>query len=153
MLFAGGNNVGAMCSNIGSDYLLLLNSDILVVNPLWLKKLVDIHPTEGGVSSFGVVLDPPKRADGYCFLVNRELYMNYMLDENFQWFWGITKLQSQLLKDNERIVCVENHENMIHHYGGRSGKGFKDAKGMGIDIEEVKKWFTCGEIEVINSID
>lgn len=151
-LFAEGNNIGVRNASKDSDLVLLINSDVRITNPLWLKRLIEIHP-DGGVSSYGAVLNEPKRADGYCFLVDRKIYDKYQLDEEFQWWWSITKLQSQILKDGNRIVCVKDHENAIHHYGGRSGKGFKNAKGMGVDIEEIKKWFTTGDVEVINCID
>ncbi|KAB1438241.1 glycosyltransferase family 2 protein [Candidatus Galacturonibacter soehngenii] len=153
MLFAGGNNIGSEYCDYNSEYILLLNSDVKILHKKWLQKLIELHPYEGGVSSYGVVLDEPQRADGYCFLINKDLYINNRLDENFQWFWGVTKLQSILLKNGKRIVCVENHENIIHHYGGRSGKGFKEAKGMGIDIEEVKKWFIKGNVEILKDVD
>lgn len=135
-----------------SDYFLLLNSDIKIRSKRWLSDLLDIHPACGGISSYGAVLAEPRRADGYCLLINSELYKKYKLDEEFQWWWSVTKLQSMVLKENKRIVSVVHHENKLHHYGGKSGKGYRDAKGMNIDIEEVKKWFSMGKVEFIDYI-
>lgn len=152
-LFAKGNNIASTMCSEDADMILLLNSDVRINSDDWLSKLVSIHPAEGGISSYGVVETEPIRADGYCMLINRDLYDKYKLDEEFAWFWGVTKLESLVLKEGKSIVSVRDHENKIHHYGGKSGKGFKHAAGMGIDIEEVKKWFTTGKVEIIDHLD
>ena len=47
---------------------------------------------------------------------------------------------------------------MIVHFGGASRKGFfnaknlKNAKGLNTDIEEVRRWFGNGRVEIIDSI-
>lgn len=94
----------------------------------------------------------PIRADGYCLLINRDLYEKYKLDENYEWWWGVTELESMVLKEGKKIVAVRNHEEYIHHYGGKSGKGFKNAKGMDVDINEVKKWFDGNKVEIIDRL-
>ena len=152
-LFAKGNNIASSLSDKSTKYYLLLNSDIEVRNYDWLDKLLAIHPVEGGISSYGFVKSEPKRADGYCMMIDKNLYDKYKLDEDFAWFWSITKIESLVLKEGKRIVSVMNHEKYIHHYGGKSGKGFENAAGMDIDIEEVKKWFTKGNVEMIDNID
>lgn len=151
LLFAKGNNV-AFESASNSEYVLLLNSDVRINSKDWLKTLLKIHPQEGGVSSFGSVDSEPIRADGYCLLINRDLYEKYKLDEKYEWWWGVTKLESMVLKEGKKIVAVRNHEEFIHHYGGKSGKGFKNAKGMDADRNEVKKWFDNNKVEIIDSL-
>ncbi len=151
-LFAKGNNIASSLTSYDTDYYLLLNSDVSIKDEKWLDMLLSVHPTEGGISSYGVVNDEPLRADGYCLLIDKPLYDKYKLDERFAWFWSITKIESQILKEDKRIVSVMNHEKYIHHYGGRSGKGFMNAAGMDIDIEEVKSWFTKGKVEVLNNL-
>lgn len=151
LLFAKGNNV-AFESASNSEYVLLLNSDVRINSKDWLKTLLKIHPQEGGVSSFGAVDSEPIRADGYCLLINRDLYEKYKLDEKYEWWWGVTKLESMVLKEGKKIVAVRNHEEFIHHYGGKSGKGFKNAKGMDADRNEVKKWFDNNKVEIIDSL-
>lgn len=147
-LFAGGNNIAAELAAKDSDYYLLLNSDVEIKSKNWLQKLVDLMPKNGGIASYGAVVSAPERADGYCMLINADLYNKYKLDENFQWWWSATKLQSQVLKEEKSIIAIENHEEYIHHFGGKSGKGFKDAKGMNVDMSEVKKWFSKGKVEI-----
>ena len=83
----------------------------------------------------------PIRADGYCMLIDKYLYDKYQLDENFEWWWSVTKLESKVLKNGLPVRAVKEHEKLMHHFGGRSGKGYKDAKGMDISINEVLTWF------------
>lgn len=148
-LFAKGNNIAARLASEDSDYYLLLNSDVEIKSPDWLDKLIELMPEEGGIASFGAVQSAPKRADGYCMMINADLYNKYKLDEHFQWWWGVTKLESQVLKEGKKVIAVDNHEEYIHHFGGKSGKGFSDATGMDVDMDEVKKWFEDGDVKII----
>lgn len=148
-LFAKGNNIAARLTSEDSDYYLLLNSDVEIKSPDWLDKLIELMPEEGGIASFGAVQSAPKRADGYCMMINADLYNKYKLDEHFQWWWGVTKLESQVLKEGKKVIAVDDHEEYIHHFGGKSGKGFSDATGMDVDMDEVKKWFEDGDVKII----
>ena len=152
-LFAKGNNLASTFADENSNFILLLNSDISIKDSKWLSKLIEIHPQEGGISSFGAVEEEPIRADGYCMLIDKYLYDKYKLDEQYEWFWGVTKLESEVLKEGLRIVAVKNHEKYIHHYGGKSGKGYANAKGLDIDITEVSKWFSKGKVEILDYIE
>lgn len=140
-LFAKGNNLASKYASSDTTHYLLLNSDIKIIDPNCFNKLMEIHPKNGGISSFGAVIYEPIRADGYCMLIDKYLYDKYQLDEYFEWWWSITKIQSQILNDGLKIRAVKNHEKYIHHYGGKSGDGWKDAKGMDIKIDEVIEWF------------
>ena len=148
-LFAKGNNIAARLASEDSDYYLLLNSDVEIKSPDWLDKLIELMPEEGGIASFGAVQSAPKRADGYCMMIDADLYNKYKLDEHFQWWWGVTKLESQVLKEGKKVIAVDDHEEYIHHFGGKSGKGFSDATGMDVDMDEVKKWFEDGDVKII----
>ena len=151
-LYAKGNNMASKYANGDTTHYLLLNSDIRVVNPDCINKLIEIHPKEGGISSFGAVLYKPIRADGYCMLIDKFLYDKYQLDEYFEWWWSITKLQSQILTDGFKIRAVKEHEEYLHHYGGKSGDGWKGARGMDIKIDEVIGWF-CDKKENVEIIE
>ncbi|WP_461461028.1 glycosyltransferase family 2 protein [Methanobrevibacter sp.] len=142
--FARGNNLASQHASNNATHYLLLNSDIKITDINCFNKLSELHPKDGGISSFGAVLSEPKRADGYCMLIDKDLYDKFKLDEDFQWWWSVTKLQSQVLSSGYKIIAVRNHEEYIHHYGGKSGKGFEDVKGMNTDIEIVKGWFEKG---------
>lgn len=151
-LFAKGNNIASSFCSEDSDYILLLNSDVSIKNNKWLRNLLDIHPKNGGISAYGLVTDEPVRADGYCLLIDRVLFDKYKLDPTYAWFWGVTKLESKILQEKKSIRVVQNHENMIHHYGGKSGNAFKNAPGMNTDIEEIKRWFEGCSIDIIDSV-
>ncbi|MDD3362871.1 MAG: glycosyltransferase [Hespellia sp.] len=146
-LFAGGNNIAAAHARSDSNYYLLLNSDIQINSSDWLSKLIELN--EGGISSFGIVENEPYRVDGYCMLIESNLYNKFKLDENFQWWWSVTKLQAQVLNDGYRIRGLKDHEHYIHHFGGKSGQGFKDAKGMDVDMNSVLNWFEKGTVEFL----
>jgi glycosyltransferase involved in cell wall biosynthesis len=140
--FSKGNNVGVKIAPEESDYILLLNSDVEILDPLWLKKLFDIH--EKGITTYGACVGGqfPDRGDGYCFLIDRQLYEKYWLDESFPWFWGITKLQAKILSDGYSVQAIRDHENIIEHYGGSSGDAFKKLQNSKkIDLQLVKSWF------------
>ena len=92
------------------------------------------------------------RADGYCFLIDKDLYLKYKLDEQFEWWWSVTKLQAQLLRDSYIVKAVKEHEEQLIHYGGMSGTAWKNSKGMSIEGKEVKRWFDKCEIEIIERI-
>ena len=98
--------------------------------------MIDVH--KPGITAFGVVQgDPITRVDGYCMLVDSRLNRDHLLDESFQWFWSVTKLQAQLLTVGYSVQGYIEHENQLHHFGGKSGKGFKGAKGMDVNVQEV----------------
>lgn len=51
------------------------------------------------------------------------------------------KLESQVLADVKQIKAVKKHDDLLIHYGGTSGKGWVNAKGMNTNIETVKQLF------------
>jgi glycosyltransferase involved in cell wall biosynthesis len=139
-LFASGNNILSSVADKDADYFLLLNSDIEIKDDNWLSKLLDVH--KKGVTSYGVVESEPYRVDGYCYLIDADLYRKYPLDErNFQWFWAITKQQAQVLTSGYSVQGFRNHEEYLHHFGGKSGGDFMGAEGMNTPAEVSKKWF------------
>lgn len=150
-LFAKGNNIAFNFCSKESDKIVLLNSDIDIRNQDWLTEMLAIH--KKGITTLGAVEGNPwTRGDGYCLLIDKDLYGKYKLDEEFEWWWSVTKLEAQVLHDNFSVIAVKNHENLIFHYGKMSGTDFKKAKGMQIQGEEVKKWFDNRKITIIESI-
>lgn len=139
-LFAAGNNIMSSVADKDSKYYLLLNSDIEIKDKEWLSRLLEIH--KKGVSAYGTVESEPARVDGYCYLVDAELYRKYPLDEdNFQWFWAVTKQQAQILTSGYHVQGFQEHEKYLHHFGGKSGGDFRGAEGMTTSAEVSKKWF------------
>lgn len=149
-LFSGGNNIAAKNSIYTSDLLLLLNSDVRINNKNWLRILVNIKRKEHYTAASYGYCKNPDRGDGYCFLVDRNIYMKNFLSEEFQWWWSLTKFQADLLKENHSILAIDHHDHIIYHYGGKSGKSFIDAKGMDTSYEEVVSWFNKNSISVVS---
>jgi len=149
-LFAAGNNRAACLSDPKSSHFLLLNSDVEIRHADWLKVLLDNH--EYGITSFGVVIgNPVSRVDGYCLLIDRELYLKHQLDESYQWWWSVTGLQAKVLSEGYSVKGFNEHEKYLHHFGGKSGSSFKVAKGMDVDPEEVVSWFHGRTIRIFDS--
>ena len=151
-LFAEGNNIAARLAEQDSPYYLLLNSDIEIRDPYWLRRLIDSH--ERGISSYGLVRGRPIiRADGYCLLIDSDLYRRHLLDEEYQWWWSVTKLQANVLSEGHTVKGYENHESMLHHFGGKSGKSFKKAKGLQTEEERIIGWFNGLHVQAFDSIE
>ena len=149
-LFAAGNNIAARLTDPESPYLLLLNSDVEIRHPDWLKVLLENH--ERGITSYGIVKgNPITRVDGYCLLIDKDLYQKHTLDESFQWHWNTTKLQAKILIDGYSVKGFVGHERYIHHFWGKSGNDFKDAKGMDLDQKEAVSWFQGRSIQVLET--
>ncbi|GAA1469465.1 hypothetical protein GCM10017607_22940 [Microbacterium thalassium] len=137
-LFAGGNNLAATLAAPDATHFLLLNSDVEIRDDAWLSNLLSHHSR--GASSYGMVPDP-LRVDGYCYLIDADLYRSAPLDEEHQWFWAITKQQAGLLSADLSVRGYFEHERYVHHFGGRSGTGFTGAKGLSVDRLELDRWF------------
>lgn len=139
-LFAAGNNILSSVADIRSEYFLLLNSDIEIKQDDWLDKLLEVHTR--GITSHGVVDTEPYRVDGYCYLIDADLYRKYPLDDQkFQWFWAITKQQAKVLTTGHTVQGFKEHEQYLHHFGGKSGGDFKGAEGISTPEEVTTKWF------------
>ena len=149
LLFAGGNNEATKLADPSTKYYLLLNSDIRVVDPRWLSFLLKaVEKGKYSGASYGFC-KRPNRCDGYCFLIKRNLYDKYQLDTEFQWWWGITKLQAQIMRDGHSLLAHRFHNHILVHYGGKSGDAYKNAKGMDIDITDVIKWFQSSKGRIV----
>jgi GT2 family glycosyltransferase len=147
-LFSPANNIGAAAASRSARYVLLLNSDTEVRHPDWLLRLLELH--ERGATAYGVVnRGPVPRADGYCLLVDRDLFIAYGLDENFGWNWAVTKLQAELLKAGHAVRAVQEHDHLLYHFGGKSGEPPRGAKGMRVNRDEVVGWFDGHSVELI----
>ncbi len=154
LLFARGNNVAAAMSSAKSQYVLLLNSDVCIKRADWLEQLIALHKekTGRGATGFGYCDNEPQRADGYCLLMDRDLYLQYRLDESFEWWWSVTKIQAMLMRDGHKVTAVKDHEKYLHHYGKKSGTDWQGAKGMDVDSQEVLEWFANNKISTVETV-
>ncbi|MFB9378237.1 glycosyltransferase family 2 protein [Kineococcus gynurae] len=146
-LFAEGNKVASRLADRRATHHLLLNSDVEVTGADWLEHLLAVH--RRGVTAYGVALDP-LRVDGYCLLIDADLYAANPLDESHQWWWGVTKQQAALLTQGFTVQGYGEHERWVHHFGGRSGSAFEHARGMDVTREEVASWFAGHRATVLD---
>lgn len=146
-LFAEGNNRAAVRASPRASHFLLLNSDVEIRSSHWVENLLLAH--RRGITAYGVATDP-LRVDGYCLLIDADLYRAHPLDESHQWFWAVTKTQAALLREGFAVQGFAQHEQYLHHYGGKSGSAFADARGMDVSREEVARWFDGHEPYLID---
>lgn len=151
LLFAKGNNLGASLASERSTHLLLLNSDVRINSPDWLGALIARH--QEGATAFGVVETAPVRADGYCLLIDKHLYARYRLDERFPWWWSVTKLQANLLEDGYSVLAIRNHEEYLHHYGGKSNVSPSVLiESQRFDVSEAVRWFGVHRVRIHETV-
>lgn len=151
LLFAGGNNGAAELASPTSKYYLLLNSDILIKDKNWLKRLINEVKKDGIAGASYGFCKHPDRCDGYSLLIDRQLYDKYKLDTEYQWWWGVTKLQAQILQEGHSLKAFHHHNHILYHYGGKSGNAFKSAKGMDTSVQDVIKWFGSSKGKIIST--
>jgi GT2 family glycosyltransferase len=153
--YAKGNNIGAMLSSEDSSHILFVNSDVKFSNPRWLFDLLKAH--EYGITAYGVAEKSgyiPRRADGYCFLINRDLFLKYKFDEAYPFWWSFTKLEGELLRDSYSVKAVKNHEKLIHHYGGKSGRVPNElTEGKRLSEDEIGRLFGTNGVTIVESLD
>jgi len=148
--FARGNNIAVQKTGLDCTHLLLLNSDVEIKDRTWLSNLLRIH--KPGITAYGVV-EEPLRVDGYCLLVDAPLYRQHGLDEEHEFFWAVTKFQATLLVQGYSVQGYAEHERYLHHFGGKSGKDFKSAKGLFLSQEELAKFFEGKTIRVLDALE
>lgn len=151
LYFAKGNNLGVTMSSSDSTHVLLMNSDVRIDSPDWLYVLLSKH--KRGATGFGYLDSKPERADGYCLLIDKDLYKRYWLDESLPWWWSVTKFQAQLLRDGFDVQAIKKHERYLHHYGGKSKVDpLLHAQSVGYSREEVSSWFGGNKVTVIEEV-
>ncbi len=158
-LFSKGNNLGSRISSEDSTHILLLNSDVRINRPDWLSVLLKHH--ERGAISFGIAggndflgvqsgEEFPKRADGFCFLIDRHVYLTYQLDEHYQHWWSLPELQARLLKAGLRVKAIRDYDDWITHFGGKSGKVRQRVNTP--SKETVGSWFDGSGADIIDRV-
>jgi GT2 family glycosyltransferase len=146
--FAEGNNIATEYAATDSTHFLLLNSDIQINDPQWLSHLLSVH--KPGITTYGLC-DHPLRVDGYCLLVDAEVYREQGgMDEANQFFWANTKFQAKVLAKGYSVQGYAEHERYLHHFGGKSGKDFKSANGLVLPPEELAACFNGRTIRILD---
>ncbi len=146
--FARGNNLASHFCDAASRYIVLLNSDVEIKSPLWLRSMLDIH-TRGATTLGRFSTDGGRSvADGYCFLVDKDLYSEYRMREDFEWAYSLADLQARLLIAGYDVRAVLEHEELLHHFGGKSGNAYLSAKNWRIDQSPYDEWLSASDKQV-----
>lgn len=146
-LFCGGNNRAAKYASQDSQYLLLLNSDVEIRNRKWLLEMMRVH--KRGLTACQLCCEQDNRPDGWCVLIDRDLFDTYKLDEDrFIWAFSVADLCARLMKDGYSVQTIEKFDRFIHHFGGSS-----EVSRKVVDAQEdydVSSWFLhpCDIVEL-----
>lgn len=148
-LFAEGNNIAAQYASDAATHYLLLNSDVRILHRDWLSHLLGVH--RRGITSYGIVRGPLSVADGYCLLIDADLYGSHPLDSDaHQWAWAVTKQQATLMHEGHHVQGYAHHTRWLHHFGGKSGVAFLGARGMDVTFDDAARWFGSHSVHVID---
>lgn len=146
--FSGGNNIGALISSKKSEYLVLLNSDIEIKNPDWLKVMMANKPDKG-ILSFGKVDIPVVRPDGWCFMVDKKTFFELgKLNEFYQMNWSITELTAKVLRNGYVVKAISSPEKYVYHFGQKS-RPKKSHRFNQMSLEEVFNIFGNRKVELL----
>lgn len=149
--FVGGNNRAVDQCSDDSEYILLLNSDIEIRNKSWLKSLLDVH--KRGITACQVCDENDLRPDGWCLLVDKDIYLDLKLDEErFTWYFSIADFASRVMKYGYSVQTIRNYKNVIYHFGGASEISSAVANSSLKSGENVNDWFPH-RCDVINNLD
>jgi hypothetical protein len=148
--FAEGSNVGVALAPRDATHVLLLNTDCEVLDPNWLRRMLEVHK-EGATGLRYVTSGAWPRADGFCLLVDRHCWEDG-LDEQYQWWWSITGLEARLLRQGLSVQAVRDYADILVHHGGKSGKAFKTAKSGDTSPEVIAGWFDGRQVTVVERL-
>lgn len=146
--FVGGNNRAIKYVSKDSKYILLLNSDIEIRNKYWLENILRIH--KKGITACQVCDEIDCRPDGWCLLVDKEIYLKYLLDEEkFTWYFSIADFASRVMKAGYNVQSIRNYQEFIIHFGGASEIASNISNLSLKDGDNVNEWFPhkCNVIE------
>lgn len=139
LLFAAGNNRAAKMASEQATHFLLLNSDVKLKSSSWLSHISSryTHAAAPRMASLPI----PFAWMAIVFLSTSDLYKRNLLREDFPWAWSVTYLQAQILSDGYACTGISEHEDWLHHYGGKSGDAWRGSAGMDLTRNEATAWF------------
>ncbi len=152
LFYAKGNNLGGRLTSSDVTHVMILNPDIEIRDPLWLSRMLDVH--KPGITAYGYIGTLPY-ADGFCMLIDKEVFIKYPFDETYFFWWSDLRLQSKLLNEGYSVQCIRDYKRQLYHFGGKSKIKSSDMKKSQnqVDLDTVKGWFQGREIETILRVD
>jgi len=148
--FAEGCNIGVAMTPREATHILLLNTDCEIKDPDWLARLLAAHE-RGATGLHYITTGPWPRADGFCLLVDRDVW-GEGLDETFQWWWSVTGFEGRLLREGHQVTAVKNYQDAVVHHWGKSGTAFKKARSGSAKADVVRSWFDGHHVRVLEEL-
>lgn len=172
--FSEGNNIGVKHSSQDSEYVLLLNSDIGIVRPDWLVKLVawaegtakywptiwNLRPTvpkpgpldivSMGWSYDGTVQPSLARPEGFCCLIRRSAWQD--MSQDFPWYYGFEEMVTKVIRAGHRCgVLCQYGSYFVHREAGSWSKATGDhPRVVNAREPDMPGWFAGLEIETLD---
>lgn len=149
--FVGGNNRAVKYVSKDSDFILLLNSDIEIRNSQWLSGMLKVH--KRGITACQVCSKVDFRPDGWCLLVDKDIYGQLRLDEDrFKWFGSIADFGSRVMKKGYSVQSIQDYSMFIRHFGGCSEISAEIASTSKQDSAGIDSWYPH-KCDVVESLD
>jgi glycosyltransferase involved in cell wall biosynthesis len=169
LYFSEGNNVGVRLTDPDSPYILLMNSDVAVMRPDWLVKLLawmegtaEYRPTVWGLMptqpkggpldivsagwSHDASVEPSHaRPEGWCCLFRRSVWRD--LNPAHPWHNGFEQATAESVRAGARCGVLFNYALYLVHREGASGGavGFTET-----EPPNIASWFAGLDIETLD---
>lgn len=169
--FSGGNNLGVAHTNPESEFILLLNSDVAVLHPDWLVKLIawmegtieyrpsvwGLNPTKpnpgprdivsAGWSHDVTVIPSMARPEGFCCMFRRTVWRD--LSTDFPWYYGFEEACANAVRDGAKCGVLSQYPPYLIHREGASGK-IVDGTIIDARVSNIAEWFRGLYIETLD---
>lgn len=101
---------------------------------------MEVH--KRGITACQVCDEYDLRPDGWCLLVDKDIYNNLKLDEKrFTWYFSIADFASRVKNAGYSIQSIRNYKYVICHFGGASEISTSVALSSLKSGENVCDWF------------
>lgn len=169
-MFSQGNNIGVHRSNLASEFVLLLNSDIGILRPDWLEKILawadgtiettpnvwgskPTVPSPGpkdivsaGFSHDANVLPGNVRPEGFCLLIRRSVWVD--MSRDFPWHNGMEEAVSTAVRNGASCGVLSQYPPYFVHREGSSG--VDGATVVEKRVADLPGWFNDLFIETLD---
>lgn len=170
--FSEGNNIGFRNSNPNSEYVLLLNSDVGIVAPNWLTKMLDwmngtidykpsvwdlhtVTPSPGpkDIISFGWSFDPQVipsscRPEGWCCMFRRNVFQE--MSPDFPFYYGFEEMIGNVVRAGARCGVLWHYQPyLVHREGGSEGSKIAH-QIVNTRTPDIPGWFNGINIETLD---
>jgi GT2 family glycosyltransferase len=167
--FSEGNNIGVANTDPESEYLLFMNSDVAVIHPEWLDRLMswmngtaEHWPTVWGLKpnvpkdepldilSAGwrhdANIDSKISPEGFCMLWRRSVWRPF--DENFPFHHGWEHTATECIRDGAKCGVLFNYSPYLVHREQGSGQPIEPINNVG--APDHGAWFAGLEIQSLD---